>query len=112
LAPGLPARRPAALIAGARRLLGVTNGGLVAEREEALAGACPVLLAEELTAKGNSDPPEPPQLRAASPDEMAYLIYTSGSTGAPKAVVVTHRGIATLTTDQREKYGAGPGSRV
>src|SRR5690606_1845763 len=112
LDPELPVRRRADLIADARPLLVVTNGDLVAELEEALAGACPVLLAEELTAKGNSDPSEPPKLRAASPDEMAYLIYTSGSTGAPKAVVVTHRGIATLTTDQREKYGAGPGSRV
>ena len=112
LDPELPVRRRADLIADARPLLVVTNGDLVAELEEALAGACPVLLAEELTAKGNSEPSEPPKLRAASPDEMAYLIYTSGSTGAPKAVVVTHRGIATLTTDQREKYGAGPGSRV
>ncbi|MFI9509807.1 amino acid adenylation domain-containing protein [Nocardia sp. NPDC052566] len=35
-------------------------------------------------------------------DQTAYLIYTSGSTGKPKAVLLSHRGIANLTTAQRE----------
>ncbi|MEV0340838.1 amino acid adenylation domain-containing protein [Nocardia sp. NPDC050713] len=35
-------------------------------------------------------------------DQTAYLIYTSGSTGKPKAVLLSHRGVANLTTAQRE----------
>ncbi|WP_217998117.1 non-ribosomal peptide synthetase [Nocardia paucivorans] len=45
-------------------------------------------------------------------DQAAYVIYTSGSTGTPKGVVVPHRGLANLSTDQRSRFGAGPGARV
>ena len=40
-------------------------------------------------------------LRAAHP---AYLIYTSGSTGAPKGVLSTHEGLATLSDDLLTRY--------
>ncbi|WP_063006691.1 non-ribosomal peptide synthetase [Nocardia kruczakiae] len=43
-------------------------------------------------------------LRAAHP---AYLIYTSGSTGAPKGVLSTHEGLATLADDLRTRNGIG-----
>ena len=42
----------------------------------------------------------------------AYVIYTSGSTGAPKGVVVTHAGIASLGRDQAERLGVTPDSRI
>ncbi|GGG10391.1 hypothetical protein GCM10007304_25670 [Rhodococcoides trifolii] len=45
-------------------------------------------------------------------DNPAYLIYTSGSTGVPKAVVVTHRGIADLAATQVERYRIGAASRT
>ncbi|MFZ2174496.1 MAG: amino acid adenylation domain-containing protein [Rhodococcus sp. (in: high G+C Gram-positive bacteria)] len=44
-------------------------------------------------------------------DHPAYLIYTSGSTGKPKGVVVTHRGLANLTSEVREHYVVSPSSR-
>lgn len=50
--------------------------------------------------------------RPVRPDDPAYLIYTSGSTGMPKAVRVTHRGLAYLVRSQRELFGAGVHSRV
>ncbi|MBK7859242.1 MAG: amino acid adenylation domain-containing protein [Archangiaceae bacterium] len=65
---------------------------------------------------------EPPHLAAANgdgapacapgADDAAYLIYTSGSTGAPKGVRVGHRGFAALSATQRERLGAGPGTRL
>ncbi len=45
-------------------------------------------------------------------DHPAYLIYTSGSTGAPKGVVVTHRGLANLAQEIRDKYAVSTRSRV
>ncbi|MCK0093500.1 non-ribosomal peptide synthase/polyketide synthase [Rhodococcus sp. F64268] len=45
-------------------------------------------------------------------DHAAYLIYTSGSTGRPKGVVTTHRSLHNFALDQRERFGAGPGSNV
>lgn len=36
---------------------------------------------------------EPPAIRGADRDLLAYLIYTSGSTGAPKGVLVPRRGV-------------------
>ena len=46
------------------------------------------------------------------PRNPAYTIYTSGSTGWPKAVVVTHLGIAKLLAAQRAALDVGVGSRV
>ncbi len=46
------------------------------------------------------------------PAHPAYLIYTSGSTGVPKAVVVSHAGIASLVGVQGERLRLGEDSRV
>lgn len=43
--------------------------------------------------------------RSLRPDHPAYLIYTSGTTGAPKGVLVTHRGLGSLTDYITEHYG-------
>ncbi|WP_433658503.1 amino acid adenylation domain-containing protein [Nocardia sp. CA-128927] len=50
--------------------------------------------------------------RSLRPDHPAYLIYTSGTTGAPKGVLVTHRGLGSLTDYITEHYGVGRDSVV
>ncbi|MGY1984098.1 amino acid adenylation domain-containing protein [Nocardia gipuzkoensis] len=45
-------------------------------------------------------------------DQLAYLIYTSGSTGEPKAVEITHTGLASLGTVQRDLFGVSDSSRT
>ncbi|RKP33580.1 hypothetical protein BJ085DRAFT_35934, partial [Dimargaris cristalligena] len=48
----------------------------------------------------------------SSPNHLAYVIYTSGTTGRPKGVLVEHRGVANISTDQFLGDVYGPGQRV
>jgi feruloyl-CoA synthase len=60
-------------------------------RGQSLEGAELVVGAEGLAAlRGDAAPPPP-----AAPDAVSKILLTSGSTGAPKAVICTHRGMAT-----------------
>ncbi|HEX3693491.1 MAG TPA: amino acid adenylation domain-containing protein [Solirubrobacteraceae bacterium] len=42
---------------------------------------------------------------AVGPDSLAYVIYTSGSTGQPKGVEISHRSVANLLEQMRERPG-------
>jgi amino acid adenylation domain-containing protein len=66
----------------------------------AVAG-CPAV---DVTAAGRAA-----RLRLEHP---AYVIYTSGSTGAPKAVVITHAGLASLTANQVSRLAITSSSRI
>jgi amino acid adenylation domain-containing protein len=46
------------------------------------------------------------------PDDPAYIIYTSGTTGQPKGVVIRHRGVINMATDQIRRFGIRSGDRV
>ncbi|MEW6742819.1 MAG: amino acid adenylation domain-containing protein [Planctomycetota bacterium] len=60
-----------------------------------------------IAAESESDP-----VHETTLDDLAYVIYTSGSTGRPKGVLVPHRGLASLSEEQRRVFGVGPESRV
>jgi amino acid adenylation domain-containing protein len=60
---------------------------------------------------GRLRPQLPPSGRLR-PENPAYVIYTSGSTGEPKAVVITHAGLASFAANQAERHAAAPGARV
>ncbi|MBE1471769.1 amino acid adenylation domain-containing protein/non-ribosomal peptide synthase protein (TIGR01720 family) [Kibdelosporangium phytohabitans] len=86
-----------------------------AERiEMMLADAAPVLT---LTRADLRDPaidemPSWSPRVASSVDHPAYVIYTSGSTGRPKGVVVTHRGLASFSAAEIDRFSVKPGDRV
>ena len=44
------------------------------------------------------------------PENLAYLIYTSGSTGAPKASMITHRGLSNYITWAIDAYAIREGA--
>jgi len=114
--PGYPAARIAFMLADARPAAVVCTTGTAGVLPGG--GEVPVVVLDDPgVAAGIAGCPgrAPGQgdrvavLRVAHP---AYVIYTSGSTGAPKGVVVTHGGIASLAGCQIDRFGAGPGARV
>ncbi|MFD4181659.1 amino acid adenylation domain-containing protein, partial [Rhodococcus sp. NPDC058514] len=97
---------------------GATLGLTLANHRGGLYDAIPWLVLDDSgsgdDASGYSPAPlaDDELLAPISPDNAAYVIYTSGSTGAPKGVVVSHRGLADLAADQRERFAATTASRV
>ncbi|WP_161893844.1 non-ribosomal peptide synthetase [Gordonia spumicola] len=90
--PALPVERRAEIVAD--------SGAVLALGSQGIGG---VDWIEPAAADRSGDPIRPDELRrAVHADDVAYLIYTSGSTGKPKAAVVSHRGLANMTANQRD----------
>ena len=106
--PGYPAERIDFMFADSRARLVVTTAELAGNLPDKL--AMPRVLVEEVLAAGAAPVPERRDSRPLS--SLAYVMYTSGSAGQPKAVGVTHLGIASLVRSAIERLGAGPGSVV
>ncbi|WP_067571699.1 non-ribosomal peptide synthetase [Nocardia acidivorans] len=111
--PGFPPARIAAMVrdAGARVVL-------TTEPERAAFATEPVEVVV-LSATGIPVEPWPEErpadrveARRARIDNAAYVIHTSGSTGLPKAVLVTHAGLANMVAAQSHSIDAGRGDRI
>ncbi|WP_007509240.1 non-ribosomal peptide synthetase [Pseudofrankia saprophytica] len=93
---------PAARLA---TLVDRTSAALAIAAAAELAGcAVPVLNLDDpkTAASVAGRPAERPAVRVL-PDQALYTIFTSGSTGEPRGVVGTHRGIAALLADHRDR---------
>ncbi len=112
--PAYPAERIAFMLGDARPDLVITTTAAASSLPADPGGTGPrlvlddPLLAAEL-ARCAATGRAAPGLELGHP---AYVIYTSGSTGRPKGIVVTHRGLASLSGAQVSAFGVGPGSRV
>ncbi|MFG3615660.1 amino acid adenylation domain-containing protein [Nocardia sp. NPDC047654] len=122
--PNYPSERIAHMIGDSGAMLGLTDPDCLAalpawpSRGKHRKGQVDwlVLGSGELTAESSGRPADPitdderhHPMRVSHP---AYLIYTSGSTGMPKAVVVTHAGIASLAAEQNYLFGISDAART
>ncbi|HEX3514598.1 MAG TPA: amino acid adenylation domain-containing protein, partial [Trebonia sp.] len=108
--PGYPAERIDFMCADSRARLVVTTAELAGNLPDAL--AMPRVLVEEQEVLAAGALPVPERRDGQPLSSLAYVMYTSGSTGQPKAVGVTHLGIASLVRSAIERLGVGPGSVV
>ena len=102
LDPSHPRDRTAAVLAGARPRVILTQGSLAATLPP-VEGDPPVLLLEADFAAFEPAAPaaaavtaEADVAVAVAPHHLAYVIFTSGSTGAPKGVAMHHAALANL----------------
>lgn len=51
-------------------------------------------------------------VRAAQPEDVAYIIYTSGSTGQPKGVMVQHKALSNLCAWHNTRYSVTAADRA
>ncbi|MFF5019739.1 amino acid adenylation domain-containing protein [Streptomyces sp. NPDC001165] len=72
----------------------------------------PLLSIHDTASTGRADTGDGPAVRAARPEDIAYILFTSGSTGTPKGVPVPHRAVSAFLGHVVAKYGTGPGARV
>nr|GLK41572.1 hypothetical protein GCM10017611_84480 [Rhodococcus wratislaviensis] len=112
--PSYPFDRILHMVTDSRVEVGLTTGAHVGELpdtvrwlvlgEDEMDDDCASVSSEAVT--------DADRIRPTRVDDAAYVIYTSGSTGLPKGVVVTHTGLANVTTEQVERLRLTPQSRV
>ncbi|MGV9409332.1 amino acid adenylation domain-containing protein [Nocardia sp. NPDC003693] len=109
LDPGAPAERVRLMLTDSEVRLGLTGPG--AELPDLPGGSWLAVDFDELD--GCDEPvTDADRIRPLRLTHPAYLIYTSGSTGIPKAVCVTHAGLANVVVTQAQRCDADPRARV
>ncbi|WP_404955486.1 amino acid adenylation domain-containing protein [Streptomyces sp. 147326] len=112
--PNYPAERMAFMIADAAPAVVLTlagadvgdvgGAGVVVVDDPAVAGL--------VAGHSDADVVDAERREPLRVEHPAYVIYTSGSTGRPKGVVVSHHGIAHMTSGQAAGYGVDSDSRL
>ncbi|MDJ0396117.1 amino acid adenylation domain-containing protein [Rhodococcus sp. G-MC3] len=112
--PSYPAERVDHMLADSGAIVGLAlsagAGGLPSAVPWLLLGGAD--FARELAGYSGAPVSDVDRRAPLRPDHGAYLIYTSGSTGVPKGVVVAHRGLDGFASEQIERFGPTPQSRV
>ncbi|MGG7103929.1 amino acid adenylation domain-containing protein, partial [Rhodococcus sp. 24CO] len=112
--PGYPSARLEHMLVDSGAVLGLANTSCARKLPQTVPW---LVLDDQDTAAeivGSSAAPVADAERTAALDidHPAYVIYTSGSTGIPKGVVVPHRGLFDLMTEQCTRFETGPRARV
>jgi aspartate racemase len=107
--PTYPTERITYMTTDSKAAIGLTVTTVRTRLPDNINWLTPDNLDKDFGAQPISDPERTTPLRLQHP---AYLIYTSGSTGVPKAVTVTHAGLAALGFEQRERYAVTAVSRI
>jgi len=111
--PDLPRSRIEMMLEDSGARIVVTSAELAASLPAGLAGPAEIVVIDRPPAAAS---PDRDPGRGDRPDPLvanaAYVIYTSGSTGVPKAVVVSHAGLAALAADLTGVAGLTSGSRM
>ena len=95
--PSCPRQRVEFMLADSRPAVVLTRGALLARLHDFTGTVVRIDRdADEIDSLCST-----PVVNSTLRDNTAYVIYTSGSTGAPKAVLVSHRGIGSLVESQR-----------
>jgi amino acid adenylation domain-containing protein/non-ribosomal peptide synthase protein (TIGR01720 family) len=112
--PDYPAERVAFMLEDAKPACVITTGEMVARLPESRRQLLldQPELAQRLEQNPNINPDNRERIQPLSPQNPAYIIYTSGSMGRPKGVVVTHRGIPSLSAAQIHQFGITSKARV
>ncbi|OBK50780.1 non-ribosomal peptide synthetase, partial [Mycobacterium sp. 1081908.1] len=103
--PGHPPARIEFMLADAAPIAAITTTDLRSQLEGSA-----LLIFDVTSGAVDAQPRAAPT--APCPDDIAYLMYTSGSTGVPKAVAVTHAGVADLIATCVERLEITPESRI
>src|SRR6185437_3372075 len=103
LDPAYPRERIAFMLTDARPVLTLTRRDLAAGLPP-LDPAAVLALDDPATAAALDQLPRTDLTAPPDPPCPAYVIYTSAPTGTPKAVVVSHTGLASLHASQRARF--------
>ncbi|MFD6896360.1 amino acid adenylation domain-containing protein [Rhodococcus sp. NPDC060086] len=116
--PGYPVERVQFMVADSGAVLVVTVSSVVDVVSVSCPSAVPVVvfdhvgLVSEVGGLSSRPVSYVDRVRSVELADAAWMIYTSGSTGRPKGVVVSHAGVASLISAEREHFGVDASSRV